>query len=262
MMSRPPYKNLMRTCGGPVRELRRPAIDDGTLTYLSHVTATIGRSSNPKEQAATSWKVKSAARFRVIRNALREMASGRARCMYCEDSLGTDIDHFKPKALYPNAAFTWENYLLACSYCNSNQKREAFPVDQRGGALLIDPSTEDPLKHIALLPHLGEFAARSNRGAASIEVFGLNRPELIKGRLDAWVTLDTLLRRQADLKRTGNRRAAQLVSETIGNSAFSTVLEVMQVYAQAGLDLLTDDLREAIALHQQEAERSRQEDSA
>lgn len=166
--------------------------------------------------------------------------------MYCEDSLGTDIDHYKPKAIYPDVAFEWSNYLLACSHCNANEKRNKFPLDDQGNALLVDPSVDDPLAHLALLPHLGEFASRSNRGLASIDVFGLNRPELVQGRLDAWLTLDILVRRYVQLMHDGRVGSADLVRSTIANSAFSMVAQVMRAYALAGVELLSDELRTAV----------------
>jgi len=69
-----------------------------------------------------------------LRGALLTMAAGHARCMYCCDSTGTDIDHFEPIALAPLRAFDWLNHLLACSFCNSNQKRELYPCDAASGA--------------------------------------------------------------------------------------------------------------------------------
>ena len=60
------------------------------------------------------------------------MAPGVQRCMYCLDSLGTDIDHFEPKSRRPLRTFCWHNHLLACSRCNSNYKREEYPCDGFG----------------------------------------------------------------------------------------------------------------------------------
>ncbi|NOY25886.1 MAG: HNH endonuclease, partial [Oligoflexia bacterium] len=102
------------------------------------------------------------------------MASGRARCMYCEDSLGTDIDHFRPKADFPQRAFAWPNYLLACSHCNSNLKRNAFPIDGNGDPLLLDPSADNPAEHLLFSPSTGEFVSVGAKGQESIRVFGLN----------------------------------------------------------------------------------------
>jgi hypothetical protein len=117
--------------------------------------------------------------------------------MYCEDSLGTDIEHFWPKMAYPERAFAWDNYLLACSHCNSNLKRTQFPLDDSGAPRLIDPTRDEPAKHLMFLPSNGEFDACGPKGEDTILVFGLNDDapprRLPTGRRDALVCLTALL---------------------------------------------------------------------
>ncbi len=57
---------------------------------------------------------------------LVRMCNGPRRCMYCEDSEAWDIEHVKPKSKYPAVAFDWDNYLLACSTCNSRFKGSQY----------------------------------------------------------------------------------------------------------------------------------------
>lgn len=71
-----------------------------------------------------------------VRAALESMARGAVRCMYCDDSRGTDIDHFEPLDSAPLRAFVWLNHLLACSFCNSNVIRHQYPVTAEGACLL------------------------------------------------------------------------------------------------------------------------------
>ncbi len=121
------------------------------------------------------------------------MASGIERCMYCEDSEGTAIEHFWPKADYPERAFDWLNYLLACFRCNSNFKRDEFPLDVTGEPLPVNPVEEDPLDHVSFSPSTGLFQPLSPKGDPSIKVYGLNRVTLSRGRLNAWAALQPLL---------------------------------------------------------------------
>lgn len=120
-----------------------------------------------------------------VKLALGEMAAGFERCMYCGDSRGTDIDHFEPIARNPLRTFDWLNHLLACSTCNSHQKRDRFPVDEDGNPLLIDPTAEDPFDHLLLTLSLGEYIPLTPKGQATIDVCGLNRYELSMGRMQA-----------------------------------------------------------------------------
>ena len=106
--------------------------------------------------------------------------------MYCGDNRGTDIDHFEPIKELPIGAFTWINHLLACSTCNSNQKRDSFPRDLSGIALLLDPTRDDPVGHLRLVLRTGDYRPLTPRGKASVEVFGLNRRDLTRGRAGAF----------------------------------------------------------------------------
>lgn len=148
--------------------------------------------------------------------------------MYCEDSLGTDIDHFEPIAVAPLRAFDWLNHLLACSHCNSNQKRDAYPRDGGGGPLLIDPSTEDPAAHLDLLLASGMYLARTPKGEATIRVFGLNRLDLVQGRRLAFVSARAMLR-DWQLHRQGeDSEEAAEVADALRTSPFAGVMRAMQ----------------------------------
>ncbi|MEF9883046.1 HNH endonuclease signature motif containing protein [Streptomyces sp. P9-A4] len=171
--------------------LRRIALPQETATRLGEYTEKIAEQTTEKARktkAKDLWGARRSVRPALLA-ALTEMAPGHARCMYCGDSQGTDIDHFDPKSRTPLRTFDWLNHLLACSFCNSNQKRSLFPLDGDGAPLLVDPTPRDPLDHLRLVLPLGEYKARTPQGQACIDVFGLNsRPVLVKGRVDAYAT--------------------------------------------------------------------------
>lgn len=171
--------------------LRRAVLSAGTAQLLKDYTDDIRQQATEKERkdrAKNLWANRRQVRPALLRG-LAEMAPGHERCMYCGDSQGTDIDHFEPKSLAPLRTFDWLNHLLACSFCNSNQKRNRFPTAVDGSPLLVDPTTDDPLDHLRLVLPLGEYRGLTERGRACIEVFGLNeRSVLVKGRRDAYAT--------------------------------------------------------------------------
>ncbi|MGW2616194.1 HNH endonuclease [Streptomyces sp. NPDC001500] len=171
--------------------LRRALLPTATTERLADYTAEIRQQATEKERkdrAKELWANRRQVRPALIAG-LAEMAPGRERCMYCGDSQGTDIDHFEPKSLAPLRTFDWRNHLLACSFCNSNQKRNLFPTEADGSPLLVDPSVEDPLNHLRLVLPLGTYRGLTERGKACIEVFGLNtRAVLVEGRRDAYAT--------------------------------------------------------------------------
>lgn len=129
-----------------------------------------------------------------LRTVLRRMAPGAERCMYCGESLGTDVDHHEPVARNPLRTFDWLNHLLACSHCNSHHKRDRFPLDEHGLPLLVDPTAEDPFDHLTLALSIGEYAPVTAKGRATIDVCGLNRPSLARGRQQAYRVVVMCLR--------------------------------------------------------------------
>lgn len=189
--------------------LSRLPLDEDTETALQARQEKVNSSSDPKATAAEEWRKLGSKRRRALLSNLRSMASGIERCMYCEDSGGTDIEHFRPKSTYPAWAFQWENYLLACSHCNSNEKRNQFPLLDSGQPALIDPTVVDPSVHLIFSPTTGRYEARDGDiiAARSIEVFGLNRQVCTQGRQDMW---DNLLDIIASYEARPDRRAGIL----------------------------------------------------
>ena len=65
--------------------------------------------------------------------------STRVKCAYCERHLHLgknnlpdgDIDHFRPKSLYPMLAYHVRNYVLSCRICNETYKQDYFPITRQ-----------------------------------------------------------------------------------------------------------------------------------
>lgn len=215
-----------------MRRLQRLPLSPETLEFLQERTRAVIGSADQRAEADRLWKLQPAKAFAEIRTTLRRMASGLDRCMYCEDSEGRDIEHFWPKSVYPERTFDWHNYLFACSRCNSNFKRTQFPLDNGDLPLLINPAEEEPLDHLRFLTKTGEYAARTPKGDASVDVFGLNRTTLPLGRRRAWMTLLHLLPRYAQLRRTERDAEAEEVVNVFRTSPFSGVLAAFLQIAQ------------------------------
>ena len=99
-------------------------------------------------------------------NILRQMTDNRHRCMYCEKSHGTSIEHFWPKSRYYQKAFDWLNMLLCCAECQ-NIKGDEFPVDQQDNPLLIDPTQENPWEYIEFDCETGNLTSRFDLATSS-----------------------------------------------------------------------------------------------
>jgi uncharacterized protein (TIGR02646 family) len=237
-----------------VKRLTRPGLDATSKAALAKLTKRVAKAKDPVAEARRLWDQKAASTFTTIRTNLEAMASGRGRCMYCEDSLGTDIEHFYPKRKYPKRAFDWTNYLLACSHCNSNQKRDQFPLKKRR-PMLIDPSADDPSQHLAFLPSSGELKGIDEKGATTIDVFRLNEAapprKLPQARLAVLLKLQALLKVYDEQMKKRNRDQAELAKRFILDEPFAAVLGWLIQIAQsnAAAQLLSPGIPELLGRH-------------
>lgn len=141
-----------------------------------------------------TWKsARQSKPLKTVYGTLRAMAGTRERCMYCCDSHGTDIEHFWPKADYPERMFQWPNFLLCCTECG-RFKGNRFP-QHFGQPKLIDPTTDDPWEFLDFDPATGVIVARydlatgaeSIRGAETVQLLQLDRREALNdGYLKTW----------------------------------------------------------------------------
>ncbi|GAA0680751.1 HNH endonuclease [Kitasatospora atroaurantiaca] len=196
--------------------LQRPQLQAQLAADLARRTEAIRAAGPSTATGRAAWRTarEPKARLRVL---LHRMAPGLVRCMYCGDNLGTDIDHFEPIARAPLRTFDWHNHLLACAFCNSNQKRDRFPCDPVTGAhLLIDPAREDPADHLLLYLESGSYEGLTPKGEATIDVFALNaRAELVRGRRLAFTVVKALLREWHTQSRRGDPATGQEVADSL-----------------------------------------------
>jgi hypothetical protein len=146
------------------------------------------------------------------------------KCAFCERLLfggpgyvEADIEHFRPKKLYPLLSYHVLNYAVTCRTCNAG-KRGRFPVGSEVHALLEDPShgksekpllvypigsiDEDPERLIGFDGILAIPLARRGYGCAraqaTIDIFGLNRESLLQGRTTQIARIWLVLRLMED----------------------------------------------------------------
>jgi hypothetical protein len=236
-----------------VIRILRPALPVALADRLPPLTSEIAgaRRADRTRAARAAWK-RAGVRKTVhapLRLLLEGMAPGYQRCMYCGDSQGTDIDHFEPLSRNPLRTFDWLNHLLACSTCNSNLKRDRFPLDAKGKPLLIDPTTEDPFDHLLLTPSLGVYHPRTEKGRATIEVCGLNRPVLTSGRQHARRVVVLCLAKWSTAHARGDDPAMHEAVLTVQGQPFADVCQAMLRLARSpGAERVFEDSPEVLAM--------------
>jgi uncharacterized protein (TIGR02646 family) len=170
-----------------MRRVRRLALDAAAQDDLDARQAALDRrAAEASLDVQTEWRAaRQTAALRVVLETLHRMMGVRQRCMYCLDSHGTDIEHFWPKATYPQRMFLWINLLLCCTECG-RFKADQFPLSN-GQPLLVDPTAEDPWLFLDFDPQTGNVVARFNpergdyseKGAATVAVLHLDRREAL-----------------------------------------------------------------------------------
>jgi uncharacterized protein (TIGR02646 family) len=155
--------------------------------------------------------------FDEVKRALQQMCSGARRCAYCEDSAADEVEHVRPKHLYPQVIFAWSNYIYACGPCDGpkgshfavfvNADRAAEPVEIArkltdpvvppldGEPALIDPRAEDATTFMILdlretywfTPLAPKGTRDHERAKYTIKTLRLNiRDELSQARRQAY----------------------------------------------------------------------------
>jgi uncharacterized protein (TIGR02646 family) len=165
-----------------------------------------------------------------VKPALRALFHG--KCAYCESNVEAtghgDIENYRPKKIYPLLTYDLGNLLYTCAVCNQRYKRDQFPLEDEPSAsgavgrpgrnvrltfdtyhekpLLLNPYFDEPQEHLAFGAEdkLGEVRVTglTERGRVSIDVLGLNRPELLRWRYDTWTRVQMLIDALASAKLT------------------------------------------------------------
>ena len=242
-------------------KLSDPGLSDKAMTGLQKYQARVNDAGSYRNQVAAGKTLFSRYNrpgnhiFTEVRQKLAVMCAGVQRCGYCEDSVGDEVEHIKPKDLYPGHVFAWENYLFACGQCNRKknnkfaviQSNQLLDITRRKGAevkrpqggspALIDPRREDPLNFLYLemedtfyfLPGGGLSQMDELRAQYSICVLKLNREVLLKARREAYESYHARLFEYRGLRDNGaGNESLGRRRDAIVSSAHPTVWREMQ----------------------------------
>jgi len=129
------------------------------------------------------------------------------KCCYCETVIPkpyaySHVEHWRPKSSsrqsrdeksirpgYYWLAYSWDNLLLSCVFCNSNNKKDLFPLEDpevrarhhemrladETPAILKPDGDKDPRDHITF--RMEEPVGLTPLGRRTIEVLGLDSPK-------------------------------------------------------------------------------------
>jgi len=188
-------------------------------------------------RAKARWQAvdKSGKAFVEIKRLLTDMCWGSRRCMYCEDSLADEIEHFQPKDLYPEFVFSYENYLYACGPCNG-PKNNRFGVLEPGKDEVTDVTrgrddeVEPPLK--------GEPAFLNPRSDDPLDFLVLDITDTFLFRARPRVGARKKARAEYTIRELHlNDRSYLVEARRVGYAALVCALEAARTRKQEGKDL-------------------------
>jgi len=109
--------------------------------------------------------------------------------MFCDANEGTDVEHYRPKSIFPTLALAWNNLLWGCSVCNRN-KGNRFPPDTEAGEVILNPVEDNVWAHF-FIDEFGiltpvwrtDLNAFDPRARSTLDVLKLDRETLQERRL-------------------------------------------------------------------------------
>ena len=192
--------------------------------------------------------------FRRVRESLTRMCSGAQRCVYCEDSVGDEVEHIQPKDLYPCLVFVWANYVYACGRCNGGKSNKFAVISgnrlvdvtrPRGGPVVppkpgapafLNPRVEDPLDFLDLdLEYTFMVLARDGlpdiaraRTEFTIETLKLNRDVLLQARATAFGSYRARLREYVSMRKAATAEEKGRLVDSLKAMPHATVWAEMK----------------------------------
>ena len=159
-----------------------------------------------KQTRRTDW-------FEPVVSALRSISGVGGLCMYCSANEPSQVEHYRPLAVFPEKAMTYENYLWCCDICNRSYKGQRFPPDTEPGAEILNPIDDNVWHYFFLDETFGRILQRVDpdttealpRAVSTCSVVGIDRETLQIRRQH----------RYASLRREVERTLADVTTGTV-----------------------------------------------
>jgi hypothetical protein len=90
--------------------------------------------------------------FQPVITVLRGLCGQGELCMYCSSNEPSQVEHFRPLALFPEHALDYNNYLWSCDICNRKYKGDKFPPDNCLGEPILNPLDDNVWEYFFIRP--------------------------------------------------------------------------------------------------------------
>jgi uncharacterized protein (TIGR02646 family) len=161
-------------------------------------------------------------------------ATSSGKCAFCEcipsEGGNIEVEHFKPKSIYPNYTFSWDNFLPSCRNCNGSKGVHDTVITPIVNPYDIDPSDCFSYDFLLIKAVEGNNEDIANE---TIQVCSLNSTKLTKPRAELLhaltqavsslpVAIEMYEDADTDLKRQNRLRKIQNFLDAVENFALPT----------------------------------------
>jgi hypothetical protein len=133
--------------------------------------------------------------------------------MYCSSNEPSQVEHYRPLAVFPERAKEYENYLWSCDICNRSHKGDRFPPDTEQGEMILNPLDDDVWEHFFIDEHFGRLLCRVNP-ATNRRLPRADSTCLVVG-IDREIVQEKRTRRYRNLRRDGQRLITDFQAGTL-----------------------------------------------
>jgi len=196
---------------------QRPALPRDITRKLSQETKLIVNAVDKKAEAARRYSnARQSKWFKPALKALRRLSGPGERCMFCSGSESSDVEHYRPKAIFPELALGWENLLWSCGICNG-AKSNQFPTG--ADQVLINPLGEN-VWDFFFIDEFGQLTARWSiqhndqhpRAISTMQIIKLDRQALQEARQQRLLDLQERVKDSISLFESGKISKVELKS--------------------------------------------------
>lgn len=199
-----------------MRKFARPPLHERLAKFLIKSQEDLDRKltktgENKRNVVKKKWdKSTTTKSMKRIRRVLASSTGKTERCVYCQDSQATTLDHYRPKSEFHDLVFLWSNLLIACQPCNL-AKGDALPVAANDSILFVDVYEEDPWSYIEYSNATDLYTARwieteggdlieDPKGDETLKTMNsrLGCQAVIEGRRKARIRIEGAIRRYMD----------------------------------------------------------------
>jgi uncharacterized protein (TIGR02646 family) len=136
----------------------------------------------PKQFHIRRFKPPIYSRYKQYKRTLQEEFE--RKCVYCRmpdvwGAEGFGVDHYRPKAQFPELVSAYDNLFYCCNPCNS-RKGSYWPAQAKSKHFIPNPCDHVMAQHLRY--NAGRVETRTKAGEFTRELLDLNAPDAVRRR--------------------------------------------------------------------------------